>query len=285
VDRTSRRPARIEIAQAGTAIEVVIHSELGGRLFTRSITCDRDDPLLEVHVAGFAARRLSVTCRFEMVEKRVSMEMDTIGGTITRPRERVHQPTFWPVPSLLTLQADSGAVHVGFEAPTAVSFSPSHALEWIVARNPTRERAFGVLPVLAHPFGGTVDELQTHRAILFATRGRGVSSELRGRLERAWLPLAQRRLKDYATSLVRCDDAAVSFAAVKRADAGVGVIVRLARDLGAPRSVRVWVPSQTIWGAFLCDAREKNLGPLEVVGGRVIVPLKSRLTTVRVVAR
>jgi hypothetical protein len=220
-----------------------------------------------------------------MANRPVAMEMDTIGGTIERPCERVHQPTFWPVPSLLTLQSGSVGVHVGFEAATAVSFSPEHTLEWIVARNPVRERAFGVLPVLAHPIGGTVDELQTHRAVVFATPGRGVSAELRERLERAWLPPAHRRWKAYAASLVRCDDPAVSFAAVKRADLGAGIIARLACELRAPRPVSVWIPSQAIGRAFLCDAREQDLEPLDVEAGRVIVPLKSRLTTVRLVTR
>jgi hypothetical protein len=285
IDRTSRRPARIDFAQSDDALSVVIHSELGGRSFIRAIACGRDDPFVEVHVAGFAARRLSVTCRFEMANRPVAMEMDTIGGTIERPCERVHQPTFWPVPSLLTLQSGSVGVHVGFEAATAVSFSPEHTLEWIVARNPVRERAFGVLPVLAHPIGGTVDELQTHRAVVFATPGRGVSAELRERLERAWLPPAHRRWKAYAASLVRCDDPAVSFAAVKRADLGAGIIARLACELRAPRPVSVWIPSQAIGRAFLCDAREQDLEPLDVEAGRVIVPLKSRLTTVRLVTR
>jgi hypothetical protein len=120
---------------------------------------------------------------------------------------------------------------------------------------------------------------------LFATRGRGVSAELRQRLERAWLPPEHRPLKEYAASLVRCDDPAVWFQAVKRADVGVGVIVRLGGELRAPRTVRVWLPSQVVWGAFLCDAREENVGPLELQAGQVIVPLKSRLTTVRLVTK
>ena len=283
VDRTSRRPARIELTETDDAIRVVIESDLRGKRFTRTITCGRTDPFIGICVEGFAARRLSVTCRFEMVDNEVTLEMDTVGGTIERPRERVHQPTFWPVPSLLTLQGASGGVHVGFETPTAVSFRPDHALEWIVARNPMKERAFGLLPVLAHPIGGTVDELQTNRAAMFVTRGRGVCREVRRCLENGWLSPAHQRLKEQALSLVCCDDPAVSFAAIKRADAGGGVIVRLACELRAPRTVRVWIPSQTVWGAFLCNAREETLGPLAIESGQVLVPLHARLTTIRLV--
>jgi hypothetical protein len=281
VDRTSRRPARIAVVQTDDALRVVIESDLRGKLFTRTITCGTTDPFIGICVEGFAARRLSVTCRFEMVDNEATLEMDTVGGSIERPRERVHQPTFWPVPSLLTLQGASGGVHVGFETPTAVSFRPDHTLEWIVARNPMKERAFGLLPVLAHPIGGTVDELQTHRAAMFATRGRGVCTEVRRCLENGWLSPAHRRLKEHALSLLHCDDPAVSFVAIKRADAGGGVIVRMACELRAPRTVRVWIPSQTIREAFLSNAREETVAPLAIEAGQVVVPLQARLTTIR----
>jgi len=285
IDRASRRPARIELARSEDTISVVVRSDLRGRPFTRTIICGRDDPFLEIYVAGFAARRVSVTCHVEVSARPSSMEMDTIGGSIERPRERFHQPTFWPVPSSLTLQGEHGALHLAFESPTAVSLSPGHALEWIVARNPMKERAFGILPVLAHPIGGTVDELQSHRAALFATAGRGDSAELRRRLERAWLPLAQRPLRDRAGSLIRCDDPGVSFSAFKRAEDGIGVVARLACALRGPRTVRVWLPSQAVSGGFLCDARETNTGPLEMDAGQVLVPLRSRLTTLRLLTR
>ena len=90
-------------------------------------------------------------------------------------------------------------------------------------------------------------------------------------------------VEEQALSLVRCDDPAVSFAAVKRADAGGGIIVRLACELRAPRTVRVWIPSQTVGEAFLCNAREETLGPLAIESGQVLVPLTAKLTTVRLV--
>jgi hypothetical protein len=90
-------------------------------------------------------------------------------------------------------------------------------------------------------------------------------------------------LKARALSLVRCDDPALAFTAVKRADEGAGVIVRLACELRAPRTVRVWIPSQTIGSAFLCNAREETLRPLAIEAGQVLVPLEARLTTIRLV--
>jgi hypothetical protein len=283
VDRASQRPVKIHVTESPDAVVVVLTSMLGGMAFTRTVTCRRDDPLVEVRVSGMASRRRTVTCRVEVPKAAVALEMDTIGGAIERPRERLHQPTFWPVPSRVSLLGSVRALHVGFEAPTAVSFSPDHALEWIVARNPVKERAYGVLPVLAHPIGGTVDEVQTHRAVLFATQSRSLSSTMLRHMQFHWVPEAARPLERKVNGLVQCDDPSVTFSAMKRAEDGVGVILRLVREGHLPKVVRVWVPSKEIWGAFRCDAREENREPLEIEQGRVVVPLSTRLTSVRLV--
>jgi hypothetical protein len=285
VDRTSQRPANIDVTESEDAIVIVLSSMLGGMPFTRTVTCRRDDPLIEVSVTGTASRRKTVTCRFEVPHVSTTLTMDTIGGSIERPRERVHEPTFWPVPSRVTLQGAARALHVGFEAPTAVSFSPECALEWIVARNPVKERAFGLLPVLAHPIGGTVDELQSHHAVLFATSGHTLSPKMLRHVAFHWLPDAARPLERLVNDLVQCDDPRVVFSAMKRADLGVGVILRIGRGSHTNGVVRVWLPSKEIWGAFRCDAREENLEPLEIDNGRVVVPLLARLTSIRLVVR
>jgi hypothetical protein len=283
VDRASARPAKIDVRQAGDTLSVVIVSDLAGMPFTRTITCREGEPFLHVSVAGAVGRRLTVTCRSEIAEGPTSLDMDTIGGQIERPHERVHQPTFWPVPSLVSLAGPRRALHVGFEAPTAVSLSPDLALDWIVARNASKERAFRCLPVLAHPIGGTADELQTHHAALFVTAGRVAPAQIRQRLELAWLPVELQGLKRLASSEVRCDDPAVSIAAMKRADKGSGIIVRLVSERRPGRTVRVWLPSCQIRAAFECDARENDGRPLEIHDGCAVVPLSFRLTSVRLI--
>lgn len=45
----------------------------------------------------------------------------------------------------------------------------------------------------------------------------------------------------------------------------------------------VGVPSQTVRDAFLCNAREETLGPLAIERGQVLVALRARLTTIRLV--
>jgi hypothetical protein len=285
IDRASRGPARIEVEASGDVVRVVVTSFLRGASFARTVTCRAGDPLVHVRVVGKAPRRTTVTCRTAVAGGGSALWMDTIGGAIERPHERIHQPTFWPVPSLVSVRGASRALHVGFEAPTAVSFQPEQGLEWIVARNASKERAFGLLPVLAHPIGGTSDETQTHEAALFATAGAALSDDVRRRLELAWLPPAHRPLKHLAGSLVCCDDPSVSFAATKRADVGPGIIVRLARAQAEARTVRVWLAAMEIGAASHCDACERDLAPLEVRGGHAFVPLASRLTTIRLVTR
>jgi hypothetical protein len=283
-DRASMRPATIDVVPIDGGIAVVVQCDLRGKRFTRTVTCRGDDPLLRLRVEGMVARRQTVTARFEMIDEPVGLRMDTIGGSIERPRERGHSPTFWPVPSTLSLRGPTHSLHSAFEAPSAVSFSPEHALEWIVARNSTKERAFGILPVLAHPIGGTVDELQTHEAAMFVTTGpvgHPIPPELRRRLELAWLPDDMHAMKRWARTLVQCSDTDVSFSAIKRADVGDGVIVRLVHEHPCGKRVGLAVSGRNVVGAALCDARERDLGPLEVAGGEARVDILQRLTTVR----
>jgi hypothetical protein len=283
VDRASRRPAKIDVETFHDRVSVIISSELGGKPFSRTVTCRAGEPFVHVRVAGVAARRLTVTCRCELLEGASLMEMDTVGGRIERPHTRVHEPTFWSVPSLVSLVGASRSLHVGFEAPSAVSFSPTGTLEWIVARNAPKERAYGVLPVLAHPIGGTTDEEQTHRAALFVTPAAVVPREMRRALEDAWIPDAELPLKRWAGARTRCDDASMTFAAVKRADSGGGIIVRLVATESGGRTVRVGVACGEIFGAALCDARERDLEALPVEKGQAVVPIRARMTTVRLV--
>jgi hypothetical protein len=178
-------------------------------------------------------------------------------------------------------------MHVCFEAPTAVSVrdgEENRSLEWIVARNAPKERAFLLLPVLAHPTGGTSDELQTHDAALFTTSRETAPDAVQECIERAWLPLAWRHLHEEADDLFECDDGGVSVLAAKRADRGTGFIVRLLVSNADGRVVALRPRAHDVQAACLCDARERDIEPLRVESGTSFVPLRSRMLTVRLVA-
>ncbi len=285
VDRASRHRCPIDVKGDGREVTLTAKWSLRGHVFTRTLTCRADAPELRLRVAGVAARRLTVTCAWETALANADLEMDTVGGRITRPHERHHRPTFWPVPTSLTARGASRALHACFEAPSAASLSPEGALEWIVARNAPKERAFfGLLPVLAHPIGGTVDETQTHEAAVFVTAIDRDPAALLRRVARSWLPEAHRALDADAAARVRCDDPAVTVGAFKRADRGEGLIVRLVSD-ATPRTVSLGLAGATVDRAARCDARERDLEALAVDGGRARVPLQGRFTTVRLVPR
>jgi hypothetical protein len=283
VARASGKPATIQLHESADGLTVVIDSVLRGRAFQRRVTFQAHEPYFRVKVTGEAPRRVTVTCRIDLTECPALLEMDTVGGHIERPPERLYKPTFWPVPSFVTIRGEARAVHAAFEAPTAVSFSAPDSLEWIVARNAPKERAFGILPVLAHPIGGTVDEEQSHEAAIFVTPRDVSNLELRRRIERSWLPQEHARLRAHADALLRCSDPSVTISATKKAEQGDGIIVRLTREHHGDQVVQLWLDTNDICGAARCDAREHDLEPLQVEQGRAQVRLTSRLTSVRIV--
>ncbi len=188
------------------------------------------------------------------------------------------------MPSCASLRGAGLSVHAAFEAPTAVSCSPANRLEWIVARNAIKERAFGFLPVLAHPIGGTVDAPQVHHAALAVQDAAADHRVERRRVAHVWLPHAERLLRTRLDGLIRCDDAEVAVVSAKRADFGAGVVVRLAASPGPLRTVKLWLPGRAIEAGFRCDARELDLEALALTEGGARVQLARRLTSVRLVS-
>ncbi len=278
VERASKKPATIDLQTAPGEVRVIITSELGGERFVRTLTCRADEPFIRVRVEGVARPRYTVTCRFETALAPKELEMDTVGGVIKRPREKLYSPTFWAVPSRLTLD-DGRLLHAMFEAPTAASLSQTGGLEWIVARNAPKERAFGWLPVLAHPIGGSNEDVQHHEA---AFMGAGDLAAARRQLELHWLPEEHRDASHAAHDLVQCDSPHVKVHAVKRSHDGAGVTVRLFCEKPQLGPVKVWLKDRRVRSASKCDALERELHELEVCPeGRVEVQVSSRLTSVR----
>ena len=125
------------------------------------------------------------------------------GGLRRRPRTKLYAPTFWPAHSYV----EAGALNLRLDAPTGVSAGNDGTFEWIVARHATKEVAFGILPVLAHPVGGTVSASQSHVVHI------GVG-------KREWT----------RHPWVLCSDPQVRVGAVKLAANREGTIIRLHAD-------------------------------------------------------
>jgi hypothetical protein len=281
VVRASAHEAQVELFEHAGEVSLEISAELDGTPFVRTLTCRADQPFVRLRVAGIARPRRTITCRFNTTLDPRELEMDTVGGVIARPRERLYSPTFWAVPSRLTLR-DHRELHALFESPTAVSLSPAGALEWIVARNAPKERAWGMLPVLAHPIGGLNPDLQVHDSALLEGTDSLALARARRQLGLAWLPVNQQAAAHAAETVVQCDTPGVSIAAIKRAESGGGVTVRLFCEKVPSHPIRLWVDALTVKQAFVCDALERELHRLAIEPlGRVVVPLSDRLTSVR----
>ncbi len=86
---------------------------------------------------------------------------------------------------------------------------------------------------------------------------------------------------DMADSIVTTDNPDVLVSAIKPASRGRGVIVRL-YALPVPESpVRMRTGCLRAVKATLCDARERDLQPLEVKDGSVLLTLPGTVTSVR----
>ncbi|MFN0061044.1 MAG: hypothetical protein ACKVPX_00800 [Myxococcaceae bacterium] len=254
VDRVSQRPAHISVTPEPGGLRIDIDAWLESAPFRRSIFCRSDEPSLRLRVEGLPHARSTVTCLLPMKQALASLVMDTVGGLVQRPLEKLYSPTFWPA----LARVDAGGLTLALDAPTGVSANTEGHVEWIVARHATKERAFGLLPVLAHPIGGSVQEVQVHDVALHLGR-----------------------LRVTPHPWVQCDDEAVRVTAFKRAANRHGVIVRLQTDTVPKKTLCLGFRHHRVLAAHLCDARETNLETLRIDAGMARVSLRSRIASLR----
>jgi hypothetical protein len=82
---------------------------------------------------------------------------------------------------------------------------------------------------------------------------------------------------------VQTDRPAVAAIACKAASRGQGLIVRLSTLAAAGAPVAVWLPGQPAAAAWQCDARERDVGELEVRDGRAYLTMPGNFATVRLI--
>jgi hypothetical protein len=288
VDRASHHRAHVRAVEREGLLEVRVESTLMGRHFTRWLWLRAGSPILRLRLEGAAATRLTVTCRLPATVTDDWLTMDVPGGVVRRPARKLYDPTFWPARSFAHLHdpetGRGAAVFLG--GPAAVGVVDG-ALEWIAARNAPKEQAFGFLPILSHPVGGTCHERQVlDYGFLLTSAGGVLENRLphvaRQVLRDAFVAPGSADLEALADTLVACDRPDVLVGAVKPATRGTGVVVRLERF--SPHPVLAGLrAARPIVAAWLCDARERDLRALPVAGGRVEVPLAYGLTSVRLI--
>ena len=103
-----------------------------------------------------------------------------------------------------------------------------------------------------------------------------------GVLKEGWLSPGAPDISLLAEAVLATDHPEVYVTAAKVASRGPGLIARLESFGPYGGQVRLHCGLRPIRRATLCDARERDLGELEVVGGNVAVPLGGALTSVRI---
>jgi hypothetical protein len=248
-----------------------------------------DSPVVRMRVVGSARRRRTVTCSFSTAIRAAQLTMDVPGGIVERPVSKLYQPTFWPARSFVHLRTvpDGVGIAAFLGGPAAVTSDGLGTVEWVALRYAPRERAFGLLPIPAHPASGTdPHEGQLDYAVWLTPHGdayrNGLPHHVRRALRAAMFAPGDPDLDDLANSVVVVDHSDVMVTALKPAYDGNGVVVRLASFARAAVTVALSCPARPICWAALCSARERDLGPLEVRDGVALVPVSRALASVRV---
>jgi hypothetical protein len=288
--RSSDRPAAIEVADLDGCLEAVCTVEVDGQIIRQVYRFRSDTPAISFRVGGRAADRRTVAVRFGTGLAPSRLAMDAPGGVVLRPLERIYSPTFWPAQSFVHLQDGAGGrgMAMCLSVPGAVSCRPDGILELVALRNATSERAFGFLPLLGMTVTGhETSEHVCEYALLFTESGgwRESSVPLKAGEVLAWLwgSSTEARLRGLAGSLVTTSQAEVIVTAVKPASRGSGIMVRLYSYLPAGLAVDVNVRAFPVKAAFLCDARERDLEPLQIGGQNVRLTMPGAIASVRLV--
>lgn len=290
-DQASSHRAELAVFERNGGLEVEWVSVLGGQEIERSMWFHHDSPVIYFRLRGSAPRRHSVTVPFFTGLSADELLMDTPGGVITRPRQKIFTPTFWPFQRFLHVRDRNSGRGLALyqELPGAASLAVDGRLEIVALRNAPRERAYHVVPVPGNPAKGyEKDPATLVYALEFTPDGDWVENKLaqkaHARIRNPWAGLSANYLRQLASTQVGTNRADVWVIANKPAARGPGRIVRL-YTLAAPHeAVALRVSSRQIEQAYLCDARERDIRPLEVREGLVHLTMPGTLASVRVIA-
>jgi hypothetical protein len=285
----SQHPSQMEIYEHDNGLEILNSVDLDRETFLCRIWVSNNSPLIRFRVEGKAAEGHSVTVRYATNIRSKTLWMDTAGGMVERPPQWIYNPTFWPLHHFVHIQGDDGRGLAIIQAmPGAVSYQPDGQLELVAMRNATREKAFGWLGIPGNPaVGHERDSYAYEYALLFTENGNWQENNLPLQLQETsnspWRPRGFSVLRQIADSIITTDNPNVWIAAVKAASRGEGIIVRL-NALAVPEStILVRAHHFKVTKAFLCDARERDLSPLEVKDGAIRVKMQGTVTTIRLI--
>lgn len=289
--RASQQPVQMQVSAQDNRLEITSTVELDGERFQRRMWLEGDSPVIHCRVEGKAAAGHSVTVRLATGIRSQQLAMDTPGGMVLRPPQRIYKPTFWPLHQFVHLQEDDGrGLAILQPLPGAISYQPDGQLELVAMRNATRETAYGLLKLPANPASGHEQENYAFEyALVFTKQGDWQNNNIhllaREISNTPWGIPHEAALQGIADSIVTTDSPEVWVTAIKPASFGEGVILRLNAMVVPESTVQVSAQHFRVTRAFLCDARERNLYPLEVQNGKVRLTMPGTLATIRLELR
>ncbi len=290
--RASDQPLSVELHEHDGGLEVVSTVELDGETFCRRMWLSRNSAVIHFRVEGKAAEKRSVTARFATAIATRTLTMDTPGGIVTRPPARIYNPTFWPLHTFIHLQdeATGRGLAVIQPLPGAVSYHPDGRLELVTMRNATKEKILGLFGIPGNPASGHERESYTcEYALIFTRQGdwqeNGIHLLAQAIAHGPWSDATEKALWQLVNPVITTDSPDVWVIAVKLASRGEGTIVRLYAHTIPDSPVTITAPYLELTGAWLCDARERDLMPLPIHDGRVQVTMPGTIATVRLQSR
>ncbi len=288
--KSSDQPTSLVIREERDGLHIACDTVLDGQSIHRSVHFQNDSPIIGCRVEGQAAIDRTVTVRFASGLAVEQLTMGEPGGIVVRPRQRIYNPTFWPVQHFVHFQERASGRGIAFyqAMPGAVSCRPDGEIELVALRNATRERAFGFLKLPANPAAGHEREAYAFDyGIQFTPAGDWQANQLALTAHRGFdgaLSAAHRaQLRRVTGMLVELDRADVVVMAVKTASRGEGLIVRVAQWRPNRQVVCLSLRGRTVRSAFRCDARERDIEPLSVKDGIVELPMGQAIVSVRLI--
>lgn len=286
VARASQRPARLHVRESEDGLAVISALHMDGMTLVRRLTFGCAAPLIGLEVDGLAGEKRTLTLRLETGLPSRELWMDTPGGTVTRPLRRHYDPTFWALHSFVHLQGEERGAALCLALPGSIAAWPGGRLEAITQRNATIETAYGFLHFAGNPVRGHErDVYNAEMALLFTGAGDWAPQNLPALAYRAanaaTARAARAQFAALAAALVEVDPPGVFLTALKLASRGVGLILRLYAPGRRGQEVSLSMRDAALAAAYLCDARERDLRPLEVRGGSLRLAMPGPIATVR----
>jgi hypothetical protein len=286
--RASWSRASVRAAEKDGVLQVTINSSLGPLRMTRLMWFAAEYPLIWMRTMGSLSDYRAATCSFATAFSPRVISMDVAGGVVDRPLVKTYDPTFWSAQSFVHYRdrRNGSGLALFTAVPATVSGRPAGEIEWLVARNARRERAFGFLPLLAHPAAGADPSIQVFDSAVCLTvsgdwRDNGLHLLAAAAVRPPWRGGWRAVVEELADGAVTVDSTDVRVLSVKTASVGDGSIARLFSFAGEPVTVRLEAAPGVIEKAFLCDAMERDLRPVEIEQGKAVVPLTGNITSVR----